>query len=73
MCRQATKKEALEITLRKFEKSPKGENDYIELFVVFKHATKGKDGLSQSEVEEIIKHMIAERNDQDALRQETKS
>jgi hypothetical protein len=61
MTKEATKREGLEITLRKFDKSCKGPNDYIELLVVFLRAIKPDNGLAWSEVEEIIETITTER------------
>lgn len=61
MTKEATKKEALEITLRKFEKSVKGPNDYMELFVVVFRVLRPDNSLSWNEIYEIITTMISER------------
>jgi hypothetical protein len=62
MSRQnVSKREGLEITLAKFDKSVKGVNDYIELLVVANRALRPADGMIWEEVEEVINQMINKR------------
>lgn len=56
-----SKKEKLEVTLKKFEESLKGVNDYMELFMVFRNVISHDSGLLWSEVEEVIKNILEER------------
>ena len=52
------KDKALEITINKFERSARGSNDYVELFMVLSQATKLKSGLNWDQVEEVVKRSL---------------
>jgi hypothetical protein len=55
------KDESLEVVLRKFEKSKKGQHDYMELFVVFFRCIRPDNGLTWERIEEIIVKVLSER------------
>jgi hypothetical protein len=63
MVKQVSKKEGLEITIKKFESSKRTENDYLELFLVFMKAIRPDNGLTWSQVEEVVKNALYIKED----------